>query len=142
MNRVKFNRFPAQRPMWNELISDVFNSGFTNDLMNQKPAINIKQLEDSYLIELAAPGLKKEDFEIKIEKDQLVVSASMATKQEEKEENYTRREFSYSNFSRSFHLPETLDAEKIEAGYEAGVLTINIPKREEEIAKTRLISVN
>lgn len=95
------------------------------------PAVNIVESKDEFRIEVAAPGLTKEDFKINLENDQLTISANKEVKKEENEETYTRREFSYSSFSRSFTLPETVDSEKIKASHQDGVLTIHVPKKEE-----------
>ena len=95
------------------------------------PAVNIVESKDEFRIEVAAPGLTKEDFKINLENDQLTISANKEVKKEENEETYTRREFSYSSFSRSFTLPETVDSEKIKASHQDGVLTIHVPEKEE-----------
>lgn len=128
----------------------VFNDLFNNDWMikanSTAPAINVIETEDDYRVEVAAPGMTKEDFNIRIdENDNLVVS--MEKKEEMKEEmpendnqgkkegRYLRREFSYSKFQQTLVLPENVDKDKIEAKVENGVLTITIPKRSEEEAQ-------
>jgi len=95
------------------------------------PAVNIIEGKDEFRIEVAAPGLHKEDFKINLENDQLTISANKEVKKEENEETYTRREFSYSSFSRSFTLPDTVDGDKIKASHQNGILTIHVPKKEE-----------
>ena len=95
------------------------------------PAVNIVEGKDEFRIEVAAPGLNKEDFKINLENDQLTISANKEVKKEENEETYTRREFSYSSFSRSFTLPETVENDKIKASHQDGVLTILVPKKDE-----------
>ena len=95
------------------------------------PAINIQDNDNEFLIELAVPGMKKSDFKIDIENDILTISAEKRKEDEINEANYTRREFSYTAFNRSFTLPETVDSDKIEASYTDGVLGILIPKKEE-----------
>ena len=139
MNLINFNRLP-HRSAWNNLIDEVFQTANENSF--NRPATNIKETETAYAVEIAAPGLKKEDFEIKIEKDQLLVTAKRSEEKKETKDKYSRKEFSFVNFKRSFHLNETLDADKIEASYEAGVLTINIPKKEEVIVKPKMIAVS
>lgn len=118
------------------------NAGTNNVGMNV-PAVNIRDNEDSFLVELAAPGKKKEDFNIELDNDVLTISSG--EKQEstsEEEGKFTRREFSFSSFTRSFTLPETADNDKIDANYENGVLKINIPKREDaKPAPKRLIEI-
>ena len=94
------------------------------------------------MLELAIPGFKKEDFNIEIDNDVLTISSEVKKDNEIKEENYTRREFSVSSFKRAFTLPETVNAEAINAVYEGGVLTLTLPKREEALPKPkRLIEI-
>ncbi|MFT4663725.1 MAG: HSP20 family protein [Polaribacter sp.] len=97
---------------------------------NTMPAVNIKESADQYELEIAAPGMEKSDFQINIDQDVLTISSEKKTKTEEGDK-FTRREFSYGSFKRSFDLPETVDASKIAANYHNGVLAILIPKREE-----------
>ncbi len=99
---------------------------------NTMPAVNIKESEDQYELEIAAPGLEKSDFQINIDQDVLTISSEKETKTKEKEAGkFTRREFSYSIFKRSFDLPETVESAKIAANYTNGILSILIPKKEE-----------
>ncbi|GAB4327304.1 MAG: Hsp20/alpha crystallin family protein [Bacteroidales bacterium] len=96
------------------------------------PAVNIRETKDDFLIEVAAPGMDKKDFKINLENDQLVISSERKEENEEKDDNYTRREFSYQSFTRTFSLPENLvDADKISAKYVDGILKIQVPKKEE-----------
>lgn len=97
------------------------------------PAVNVEEHPDNYEIDVAAPGMKKEDFHLKIENGVLTISAEHKTeKHEEEKRNFSRREFSYTSFQRSFSLPEELvNAENIGAKYADGILTITVPKREE-----------
>lgn len=108
------------------------------------PAINIKETETRFELELAAPGLKKDQFHIEVEQNLLTIASERKEENEEKnsEGTYSRREFSYSSFKRSFTLPETVDSERIEAQYENGVLHVAIPKKEEALPKPkRLIEI-
>lgn len=95
------------------------------------PAVNIKESSKDFSLEFAAPGFKKEDFKVTVENDVLNISAE--TKEEKNEENkkFTRREFTYNSFSRSFSLPENANTESIDAKYENGILNLSIPKKEE-----------
>lgn len=111
-----------------------FDQLFPSDHSSHKPAVNIVETEGGYRIELAAPGLKKEDFTISHDGDQLKISAEKAGENEEKKEKYNRKEFSFHSFQRIFTLPETVDASKITAAYDAGILNISIPKKEIEAA--------
>nr|WP_321377413.1 Hsp20/alpha crystallin family protein [uncultured Bacteroides sp.] len=131
-------------------LPDVFNDLFDNNWMVKSsataPAINVIETESEYKVEVAAPGMTKEDFNIRIDEDnQLVVS--MEKKQENKEENkegrYLRREFSYTKFQQTMYLPDNVVKDKIGAAMDNGVLTINIPKRspEEEKKAQRVIEI-
>jgi HSP20 family protein len=104
--------------------------------------VNIKETDTSFGIELAAPGKKKEDFNIEIDHNVLTISSEEKTEKEETEGKYTRKEFSYSSFRRAFTLPETVNTENINATYENGVLHVALPKREEALPKPkRLIEI-
>lgn len=94
------------------------------------PAVNILENKNDYNVSLAVPGMKKEDFNIDVEGNLLTISCENETSKEEKEEQFTRKEYNYSSFSRSFTLPEEVNKEKIEAKYEDGVLKLMLPKRE------------
>jgi HSP20 family protein len=109
----------------------IFRTGFAQTT----PAVNIQEKNEAYIVEVAAPGLKKEDFNVNLTNDILTISSEKEIKEEE-EERFTRREFSYSSFERSFSLPQTTEAEKIEAKYENGILKIKIPKKETSIKKS------
>lgn len=95
------------------------------------PAVNITENENGYQVSLAAPGLKKDDFKIDVEGNMLTISSEKEESSEEKDKKFTRKEYNYSSFSRSFNLPDEVNREKIEAKYEQGVLHIALPKREE-----------
>ncbi len=111
---------------------DLIDSVFSDRPGISVPAVNVKETDDDFLIEVAAPGLDKKDFNVDIENNVLFISSEKEVKNEEKEDGrYMRREFSYASFSRSFTLPEAIDAEKIKAKHKDGILTITIPKREE-----------
>lgn len=102
------------------------------------PKVNIKSDDQGYTVEMAVPGLQKSDFNIELDNDLLTISAERKAEQNEEKGNYTRKEFSYHSFKRSFTLPETADGEKISAAYENGVLLVAIPKKEEAKPKTPL----
>ena len=107
------------------------------------PAVNITDNRDAYKVSLAVPGLKKDDFKIDVDGNILTISSEKEENNEEKDARFTRREYSYSSFSRSFTLPEEVNREKIEATYEDGVLKLNLPKKEEvkKVATSRQIAV-
>jgi HSP20 family protein len=124
MNLVRFNRHPFYPGWINE--DSFFNQ--TTENHNDIPAVNIKEEEKSFLLELAAPGLKKEDFKINVEKNLLTISSEVKTENEEKSESYTRQEFSFNSFSRSFKISENIMVDDISANYEDGILKVNLPK--------------
>jgi len=95
------------------------------------PAVNIAEKKDRFDVSLAVPGMKKEDFNIDVEGNVLTISAEKKEEREEKDERYTRKEFNYSSFTRSFTLPEGVNKERIDATYENGLLNVALPKTEE-----------
>lgn len=107
------------------------------------PSVNIKETADTYEVEVAAPGLEKKDFKISLEGNLLTISSEKENQQVAEQENFTRREFSYQSFQRSFQLPkDVVDDENISARYENGVLLLAIPKKEEAKQKPpRLIEI-
>ena len=111
---------------WNEW----FDESSLINRVSKLPAVNITENGNHYNVSLAAPGLKKEDFKIDIDGNMLTISSENEEKKEEKDEKYTRKEYSYSSFSRSFTLPEDVKQEAIEAKYENGVLTLRLPRKE------------
>ena len=112
---------------WNEWFD---NGGLWGRTMNV-PAVNFTENENQYEVSLAAPGLKKEDFKIGIEGNMLTISSEKEERHEDKDKKFTRKEYNYSSFSRSFTLPDEVEREKIEAKYEDGVLKIAMPKNED-----------
>lgn len=110
---------------------DWFDLNPLTSLGTRTPAVNIKEEDNAYIFEVAVPGMKKDDFQIHVEDDMLSISSEQEEKKEEKDEagKYTRREFRYTSFKRSFNLPKNADQEKIAANYADGVLAINIPKK-------------
>jgi len=93
------------------------------------PSVNIHETDKEFFVELAAPGLTKKDFKVSIENGMLTISAEKKLEKEEKDKAYTRKEFSFTNFSRSFMLPENVNEDKIEAHYEDGVLKLQVLKK-------------
>ena len=105
------------------------------DFMVSSPSVNIVEQDHQFNMHLAAPGLEKNDFAIRVENDYLIVSAEKKSEKEETDKRFTRREFNYSSFKRSFQLEDSIDREKISAAYENGVLNITLPKKEESWKK-------
>ncbi|MEZ4773371.1 MAG: Hsp20/alpha crystallin family protein [Bacteroidia bacterium] len=135
MTLVKRNLF-FPTTLWDDFLRNDWldtNTGFASP----QPAVNIKETDENFSLELAAPGMAKEDFKVNLDNHVLTISSSKENKNEETAEDgtYTRKEFSYSAFSRSFRLPETVNSEKIEAKYTDGVLHLTLPKREEAKVK-------
>jgi len=107
------------------------------------PAVNIREDEKNYNLELAVPGMEKKDLKIDINEDVLTISSETKNETEENKDGYKRKEFSYSSFCRSFYIPENVNRDKIEANYKDGILSVNLPKQEEEKTKiTRQISIS
>lgn len=138
--RINKNYLPAY---WNDFFNDEFLSGFNNTGRNEtSPAVNIIEDEKEFRIELAVPGLSRKDLKIEVENDLLTVSADQKIKKVEKGTAFRRKEFGHYTFSKSFQLPEMIDQDRIKAHHEAGILSIELPKREEEVQKaTRQIEV-
>ena len=109
---------------------DFFQDRFWHKNVMNKPAINVREIEDYYLVELAAPGLSKKDFEITIDNGYLKIFVEKSSKMEEEKDDYTRKEFSYNSFERSILLPENIIEEKVRAKYENGVLKFKLTKDE------------
>ncbi len=124
-------------------LPSLFDNFFSRDLMDWNnfnfspanttlPAVNIRETKDDFLIEVAAPGLTKKDFKVNLENDQLVISSERNLEKKDSEENYTRKEFSYQTFQRSFSVNEQMvDGDKISAKYCDGILCVSLPKKEE-----------
>lgn len=110
---------------WFETGSGLFNRTLT------VPAVNITESHDEYRLSIAAPGMKKEDFDISLDGNMLTISCEKEEQQEEKDQRYTRKEYNYSSFSRSFNLPDEVTREKIQAQYTEGILHLSLPKKEE-----------
>ena len=139
MSLVKFNK--KRRPWFASELSnffgddDFFNDRFWRKQILDEPAMNVKETDNSYEVELAAPGLAKEDFDVSIDNGYLIISAEKSTESEEKEDNFTRKEFSFNSFRRSLLLPEDVKEEEIKATYENGVLKFNLLKSEMETGR-------
>ncbi|WP_245539546.1 Hsp20/alpha crystallin family protein [Pontibacter roseus] len=141
MRRERGGESLAPKSFFTDFFSDV-DRFFENDLfrmpaqigrqlMRNMPATNIRENERDFTIELAAPGMAKDDFNIDIAEGMLTISSQKEENTTQEEENYTRREYNYSSFSRSFRLPDAVNADDIKARYEEGVLKITVPKKED-----------
>lgn len=131
-----FGQFPS-------LLDELFGSRFL-EKVNAKasfPAVNVKESDDRFEVFLAAPGLKKDDFSISLENDVLTISTQKSQEKVDEKEHYTRKEYSFSSFSRSFNLPENADVNGIKAKYEDGELKLEIPKKTEVKHAVKQISI-
>lgn len=129
------NLFPS-------IFDDLFEN--TSNLRNeyrQMAKVNISETDKKYQIDLSAPGFDKKDFKIEVNDNTLTISNEQKEEKKEEDKSYSRREFYYCNFSRSFILPETADSSKIGAEYKNGILEISIPKKEKAENPARLINV-
>lgn len=134
---VKRNGNTFMRP-FRSVFSDLFDDDnfFEGNFINQAvPAVNVKEGDDNFEIELAVPGMQKDDFKIDVENGVLSISSEKEESKEEEVENYSRKEFSYSSFKRAFTLPENVDNDNIKAKYKDGVLGITLKKK--EVAATK-----
>jgi HSP20 family protein len=133
MSLVKFRK---RRP-WGNLMTSGFydtNDYFENRLWNNKfnePALNIRETDAIFEVELAVPGYSKKDFEVTIDDQCLNIKAENSHSEEEKDKNYTRQEFSYSSFEKRLQLPDSVKNENVEAHYKDGVLSFKLIKKEE-----------
>ena len=127
------------------MVSNIFDNDL-GDFFGKRfsdPAANIIEQNDSFHLEIAAPGMVKDDFKINLENNILTISAEVEDQKREEGKNYSRKDFYYGSFSRSFTLPKTIDLDGIKADYESGILKISLPKKEEakvEIKKEIRIS--
>jgi len=130
------------------VLDDIFGNDWWSESLNSalastRPAVNIAETDQEYRVELAAPGLEKKDFKIDLHKNVLTISSEKEVRNEENNENFMRKEFSYNSFKRSFTLPETVNADKIKAEQANGILTVHIPKKPEAVEKgPRQISIS
>jgi HSP20 family protein len=123
-------------------LSNYFDTFFNDDFFRTPaaftlPSVNVVENDNEYRLEVAVPGFGKDDFAIDVDNHLLTISGEKKNETKEEKENYTRREFSYSNFKRSFTLPETVNGENISAAYENGILNVQLPKKMESKKETK-----
>lgn len=134
----------------NDLFPTFFNDVLGNDWFNMErttsmPAVNIKENKNEFEVEVAAPGMNKKDFKVELDNNTLTISYERKEDKKETDEEgqYTRREFNYESFRRSFTLPNTVESDKINARYDEGILRLSIPKKEEAKQKaSRVIDIS
>ena len=144
MTLVKFGkeqRNGVTNPFFNDVYSLLNDSLFNEKPAATVPAVNIAEDENAFEVALAVPGLKKEDIKINLEKNVLIVSAEKKTEADAENKKFSKREYSFNSFSRSFTLPQSADSGKIEAEYVDGILTLTIAKKEEAKYQSREISL-
>ena len=148
MTLIKVNKHPQAynrsrfMPLFDEVFNDFFGGSLiSNGALNKSAAVNIKEDDRSYHLEFAAPGFEKDEFKIGLENQVLTVSAEKKSETEDKGKDYTRREFVYSSFQRSFNLPESVNMEEIKAEYKKGILEVTIPKKESAKNPARQVPV-
>ena len=122
--------------LWDEFFgTDFYPAHYRSNGYKSLPAVNITENDEAYTVEVAAPGLEKKDFKIDLDNDVLTIASIREDRKDENQDQYNCREFSYESFSRSFTLPDMVDSEKISASHKNGILTLNIPKKEEARVK-------
>ncbi len=145
MTLVKFNNANGNRsllPGFNDVFDSIFNDTFFNErMMSSVPAVNTSESAEWYHIEMAAPGLRKDDFKITLDRNLLTISCQTSGENSNTEKRYAKREYSFTSFVRSFNLPELADPNTIEATYENGILLLDIGKREEAKSMARQIEL-
>lgn len=139
LNNKPNNGFSLLENFFNE-IPTMFGDDFGTSLKNSAP-VNIRETEDAYLLDVVAPGLDKNDFNLSVEKNILTISGERKNEVKDEKEKEIRKEYSYRGFKRVFTLDEKIDGEKIEAKYVNGVLTLNLPRKAEVKASAKEISV-
>jgi HSP20 family protein len=149
MSVIKRNGWqPVMPGFFNDFLTrDLWDWGLSNNSNTNTtiPSVNIKETNDAFDVEVAAPGMRKEDFKVELDGNMLTISSERSDENNEKEgEYYSRREFSYQSFQRKFHLPkDVVDSDKIEAHYDNGLLHLVIPKKEEAKQKPpRMIQIS
>lgn len=146
MTLVKFNQQPVKT--LSGIMDDIFNGKFinkdfaTSDFFGAHAPVNIRETKDAYVLDVVAPGFEKGDFKINLDGQTLTISTEKKTEQKVENEKQIRREFSFRSFSRSFTLDENVDADKINAKYDNGVLKLTLPKKEakQEAAKEIIVA--
>jgi HSP20 family protein len=144
IHRTNQSLLPTFDNLWKDFFSDDSLVANRQRHVNTVPAVNVREEDSQYLIEVAAPGMRREDFQVEVVRDLLTIS-SKATQAEERQTEagtYTRREFRYHQFSRSFAMPDAVEHDQISAKYENGVLFVALPKQVDAQTKaTRTIDI-
>lgn len=146
MSLIKYHPFTLNNQTFNTIADHLFNGSISDfigsDFVHSQPAVNITETNDAFKLELAAPGLEKEDFDLNIEDKHLKISVKKEKEETKEDQKFTRREFAYTAFERSFKLSDKVDLAKISATYENGILQVNVPKKEEAVVVKRNIEIS
>ncbi len=138
MKLVRFNNQPMLSDIFEDLEKRVF---YPFNYEGSMPAANITETEKSFQIELAVPGMTKQDFKINLENNVLTISSEKESEQSKETKSYTRKEFTFGSFTRSFTLPKIVETEQIKASYENGILKMELPKKEETAKLSKEIAI-
>ncbi|MFN0013857.1 MAG: Hsp20/alpha crystallin family protein [Saprospiraceae bacterium] len=144
-NIAKIRTYPSTNFLPGSFIHDFFNRSIGDfigtDAVASQPAVNVLETPTDFRLEIAAPGYEKQDFTVSVENDHLSVNANREQKQQTEGERFTRREFRFESFQRSFKLPQTVNQESVKAVYENGILNVTLPKKNEAVAVTKTIEI-
>lgn len=145
-NIAKFRPLPTTNSFSNGLLDEFFNRSIGDilgsDVVVNQPAVNILETATAFELEFAAPGFEKQDFSLNVENGHLTVNAKRENKQEASNERFTRREFRFDSFKRTFTIPETVNQDSISAVYQNGVLHVTLPKKEEATTNVKTIAIS
>ena len=144
-NQNRFQDFPT----WSSWIDTMFSNELPALMMSNfntgmtLPKVNIRETTDAYFVDMAVPGMNKEDFLVDLDDSILSISSEKTQEHQESKDNFTRREYGYASFKRTFTLPESIEENKIKATYQEGILTVHLPKKEEAKQKpARTITIS
>lgn len=144
---AKYPTHPATKPIFGGLLDELFNHRNIGEFIGSDntvgftPAVNVLESKDDFRLEVAAPGFAKENFSVHLNGDHLTISAEKEAKNDEVQERFTRREFHFTSFKRSFRLPQTVNQNAIAAVYENGILKVTVPKKEEAKPVVRTVEI-
>lgn len=144
-NVAKIRPYPSTNFIPGGLLNDFFNRSIADfvgsDAVVSQPAVNVMETKADFRLEVAAPGFEKQDFTLSVENDHLTVSAKREEKQESGDERFTRREFRFESFQRTFKLPQTVNQDAVKAVYASGILKVTLPKKEDAKAISKTIEI-
>lgn len=140
MSLIKWNKRDALFPSFSSMIDDFWGKDYFNamDIGTSVPAVNVSETEKQYVLDMAVPGAKKEDFNLQIDGNTLSISSEHKEERKEEDKHFSRKEFQYSSFERRFTLPGNIDKSGVNANYENGILKISIPKKETEKVSNKI----